>query len=84
MGEWATAHGAEVDGGQEAAFLTPEGPMTHFGHMLTDSVLPLFSTTILLHSDDFYMGHFRLFYYLLAIGLSNLILRVTCALVPQT
>lgn len=47
--EWVAENDADVRGlgGAEASFLVPEGPMTHFGHMLTDSILPLFATLLL-------------------------------------
>jgi len=34
----------DVGGGAGPVYLVPEGPTTHYGHTLTDSILPLFAT----------------------------------------
>ena len=38
------AVGGAEGGGPGPVYLVPEGPTTHYGHMLTDSILPLFAT----------------------------------------
>ncbi len=34
----------DVGGGPGPVYVVPEGPTTHFGHMLTDCIVPLFAT----------------------------------------
>jgi len=41
--EWILDDG-DVGGGAGPVYVVPEGPTTHYGHTLTDSILPLFST----------------------------------------
>ena len=40
----------DVGGGPGPVYVVPEGPTTHYGHTLTDSILPLFATVQLRES----------------------------------